>query len=112
MLALALAGACVVACVLAHAHTAPIDASYRASGPGVFQTPPPAVAAADSILGFTWIAALPVAIVVTLLGAWTVDLLRAEGIAHLLAQGVTVIGVAGSVVGVGLAALGVIELLT
>jgi hypothetical protein len=65
----------------------------------------------DRILAFTWIGALPVAVAATLLAASTIDRFHAEGAARVFAQSMTLIGIAGCVAGVVLAALGALELL-
>jgi hypothetical protein len=114
-LSLVLVAAHALACVLAYMHTAPIDAAYYYSsdkaGLGVLRARPADVMAADRILAFTWIAALPVAVAATLLAASTIDRFHAEGAARVFAQSMTLIGIAACVAGVVLAALGALELL-
>lgn len=113
-LSLVLVAAHALACILAYTHTAPIDAAYESSGEaglGVLRARPTDVMAADRILAFTWIGALPVAVAATLLAASTIDRFHPEGAARVFAQSMTLIGIAGCVAGVVLAALGALELL-
>ena len=112
-LALVLLAAQVLACVLVYIHTAPIDATYDVSaerGRGLLHARPAEVLAAGRALGFTWIAAVPVALAATLLAASAIDRFRADGNVRVYAQSVTLVGLVGCVAGVVLAVLGVLEL--
>lgn len=113
-IALVLIAGSALACVLAYMHTAPIDAAYRAtdeSGRGILRAPPADVTAADWLQGITWIASFPVAIVATLLAARALARARVGGAALVLAYLVTIVGIFGCVVGLGVAAFGVLEIL-
>jgi len=109
--ALALVLACAAASSIASVHFCRVDAAFPDDGRGILRGNPIEVSRASRILGLTWMAALPVAGVATLMSAAAQDRFRAEGVARLFAQFVTVVGVAGCVGGAVLAMLGFVAVL-
>ena len=109
--ALVLAAACALTCAVAYVHFARVDAAFPVDGRGILRARPPEVRAASRLLGLTWLAALPVAVVVTLLSAVAQDRFRAEGGARTFAHLVTMTGVAACVGGAILAGLGFFKIL-
>lgn len=113
--ALALLGAQILACVLAHLHLAPIDAAWERDPErlrGVLHSHPADVWEARQVFALVWMATLPVAFAATLLAASAIDRFRAEGAVRAFAQVVTMAGLLTCVAGVFLAVLAVLEILS
>lgn len=114
-MALALLGAQILACVLAHLHLAPIDAAWERDPErlrGVLHSHPADVWAARQVFALVWSATLPLAFAATLLAASAMDRFRAEGAVRAFAQLVTMAGLLTCVAGVFLAILAVLEILS